>query len=125
MIQLSNLVDLRESVAPRELSRMNQTRAADITANIAPGYLQGEALEALEAAARSVVPSTARIDYIGQSREFKQASGDVYFTFVLALMFIYLVLADRFESFVDPIIIMLTVPLSMTGALLSSSAAER
>src|SRR5690606_17287346 len=119
MIQLSNLVDLRESVAPRELARMDQLRSADITANIAPGYSQGEALDALEAAARSILPAGARIDYIGPSREFRHASGDIYFTFLLALAFIYLVLAAQFESFVDPFIIMLTVPLSMTGALLA------
>jgi multidrug efflux pump len=119
MIQLSNLVNLRESVAPRELGRMNQLRAADITANVAPGYSQGEALAALEDAARRVLPKSVQIDYIGQSREFKQASGDIYFTFVLALLFIYLVLAAQFESFIDPFIIMLTVPLSMTGALLA------
>jgi multidrug efflux pump len=117
MIQLSNLVDLRESVAPRELGRMNQLRAADITANIAPGYSQGEALAALEEAARRVLPTSVQIDYIGQSREYVQASGDIYFTFVLALLFIYLVLAAQFESFIDPFIIMLTVPLAMTGAL--------
>jgi multidrug efflux pump len=119
MIQLSNLVDVRESVAPRELTRMNQMRGADITANVAPGYSQGEAIAALEAAVRRVVPASAQVDYLGQSREFKQASGDIYFTFVLALLFIYLVLAAQFESFVDPFIIMLTVPLSMTGALLA------
>lgn len=119
MIQLSNLVDLRESVAPRELGRMNQVRSADITANIAPGYSQGEALAALESVARQVLPNSVQIDYIGQSREFKQASGDIYFTFLLALLFIYLVLAAQFESFIDPFIIMLTVPLSMTGALLA------
>jgi len=98
---------------------MNQTRTADITANIAPGFSQGEAIAALEAVARQMVPSTVRIDYVGQSREFKQASGDIYFTFILALLFIYLVLAAQFESFIDPFIIMLTVPLSMTGALLA------
>ncbi len=119
MIQLSNLVDLRESVAPRELGRMNQLRSADITANVAPGYSQGEALAALEQAARRVLPASVQIDYIGQSREYMQASGDIYFTFVLALVFIYLVLAAQFESFIDPFIIMLTVPLSMTGALLA------
>ncbi len=119
MIQLSNLVDLRESVAPRELGRMNQLRSADITANVATGYSQGEALEALEQAARRVLLPSVEIDYIGQSREYKQASGDIYFTFILALAFIYLVLAAQFESFIDPFIIMLTVPLSMTGALLA------
>jgi multidrug efflux pump len=119
MIQLSNLVDVRESVAPRELTRMGQMSAADINANVAAGYSQGEALEALERAARRVLPAAVQIDYLGASREYKQASGDIYFTFVLALLFIYLVLAAQFESFIDPLIIMLTVPLSMTGALLA------
>jgi multidrug efflux pump len=119
MIQLSNLVEIREAVSPRELTRMNQLRAADITASVPPGYSQGEAIAALEAAARRIVPPTVQIDYIGQSREFMQASGDIYFTFVLALLFIYLVLAAQFESFIDPFIIMLTVPLSMTGALIA------
>jgi multidrug efflux pump len=119
MIQLSNLVDIRESVAPRELTRMGQISAADINANVAAGYSQGEALEALEKVARRVLPAAVQIDYLGASREYKQASGDIYFTFVLALLFIYLVLSAQFESFIDPFIIMLTVPLSMTGALLA------
>ena len=119
MIQLSNLVDIRESVAPRELIRMGQIAAADINANVASGYSQGEALDALETAARKILPASAQIDYLGESREYKQASGDIYFTFVLALLFIYLVLSAQFESFIDPLIIMLTVPLSMTGALLA------
>jgi multidrug efflux pump len=119
MIQLSNLVDVRESVAPRELIRMGQISAADINANVGSGYSQGEALDALEAAARKILPSTAQIDYLGESREYKQASGDIYFTFVLALLFIYLVLSAQFESFIDPLIIMLTVPLAMAGALLA------
>ena len=119
MIQLSNLVEVRESVAPRELTRMGQISAADITANVAAGYSQGEALAALEEAARKVLPPGVQIDYVGSSREYKQATGDIYLTFVLALLFIYLVLSAQFESFIDPLIIMLTVPLSMTGALLA------
>jgi multidrug efflux pump len=119
MVQLSNLVEVRESLTARELTRMSQLRAADVTANVAPGYSEGEALAQLEAAARAVLPATVQIDYNGQSREFKQASGDILFTFILALLFIYLVLAAQFESFIDPFIIMLTVPLSMTGALLA------
>jgi len=119
MIQLSNLVTVRESLSARELTRMSQLRAADITANVAPGYSEGEALAQLEEAVRAVLPRGVQIDYNGQSREFKQASGDIYFTFILALAFIYLVLAAQFESFIDPFIIMLTVPLSMTGALLA------
>ena len=119
MVQLSNLVNVRESLTARELTRMGQVRAADITANVAAGYSEGEALAQLEAAARKFLPPGGQIDYNGQSREFKQASGDIYFTFILALLFIYLVLAAQFESFIDPFIIMLTVPLSMTGALLA------
>jgi multidrug efflux pump len=119
MIQLSNLVDVRESVTARELTRMSQMSAADINANVAAGFSQGEALAALERAARNVLPAAVQIDYLGASREYKQASGDIYITFVLALMFIYLVLSAQFESFIDPFIIMLTVPLSMTGALLA------
>jgi multidrug efflux pump len=119
MIQLSNLVDVQESVAPRELTRMGQISSADINANVAAGHSQGEALQAIEDAARKVLPASVQIDYLGESREFKRASSDIYFTFVLALLFIYLVLAAQFESFIDPMIIMLTVPLSMTGALLA------
>ena len=119
MIQLSNLVDVRESVTARELTRMSQMSAADINANVAAGFSQGEAIAALERAARKVLPAAVQIDYLGASREYKQASGDIYITFVLALLFIYLVLSAQFESFVDPLIIMLTVPLSMTGALLA------
>ena len=78
-----------------------------------------EGLDYLEKAAAEVLPPTARIDYAGQSREFKQTSSSIYFTFLLALAFIYLVLAAQFESFKDPFIIMLTVPLSITGALLA------
>ena len=78
-----------------------------------------EGLDFLEKAAKEVLPPTARIDYAGQSREFKEASASIYLTFLLALAFIYLVLAAQFESFTDPFIIMLTVPLSITGALLA------
>jgi len=81
--------------------------------------VQTEDLEFLERTAKEVLPGTARIDYAGQSREFKEASAGIYLTFLLALAFIYLVLAAQFESFTDPFIIMLTVPLSITGALLA------
>ena len=119
MIQLSNLVKLEETVAPKELNRFNQLRAATISANLAPGYPLGEALTFLEETAARVLPAAAQIDYSGESREFKQSSAGMYVTFLLALGFIYLVLAAQFESFVDPFIIMLTVPLSLTGALLA------
>jgi multidrug efflux pump len=88
-----------------------------LTANLAPGYTLGEALAFLEAASARILPADYAIDYNGQSREFKISSSSLALTFVLALAFIYLVLAAQFESFRDPLIIMLTVPLSMTGAL--------
>jgi len=118
MVPLSNLVTLRETVTPRELNHFNKLRAAIITATLATGYTLGDALTFLEAEARKL-PSSILYDFDGQSREFRSASGGLYMTFLLALAFIYLVLAAQFESFVDPLIIMLTVPLSMAGALLA------
>ncbi|WP_207461458.1 efflux RND transporter permease subunit [Azospirillum sp. SYSU D00513] len=119
MIQLSNLVDVKETVAPKELNRFNQLRAATITANLGPGYAQGEVLAFLERTAAEVLPQGTQTDYAGQSREFRETGSSLMFVFVLALGFIYLVLAAQFESFLDPLVIMLTVPLSMTGALLA------
>ena len=119
MIQLSNLVKVTETVAPKELNRFNQFRSATITGNIAPGYSLGEALKFLENTADRVLPASARYDYSGESREFKDAGSSLVFVFILALGFIFLVLAAQFESFVDPLIILLTVPLSITGALIA------
>jgi multidrug efflux pump len=119
MVQLSNLVAVEERVAPKELNRFNQLRAATISANLAPGTSLGDALAFLDQAAREVLPQGVQTDYAGQSREFREAGASLLFIFVLALAFIYLVLAAQFESFVDPLIIMLTVPLSITGALLA------
>ena len=119
MIPLSNLITIKETVAPKELNHFNQLRAATITAQLAPGYTLSDGLTFLEDAAKEVLPATAYLDYGGQTREFKEASASMYITFLLALAFIYLVLAAQFESFTDPLIIMLTVPLSVTGALLA------
>jgi multidrug efflux pump len=119
LVQLSNLVEVRETVAPKELNHFNRLRAATISANIAPGYSLGEALDFLERTAAEALPASAQTDLDGQSREFRESGETLYFTFVLALAFIYLVLAAQFESFRDPLIIMLTVPLAITGALLS------
>ena len=119
MIPLSNLISVNETVSPRELNHFGQRRAVTITANLAPGYTMGEALTFMEQTASSVLQPGFATDYAGQSREFKTSSASLAVTFVLALAFIYLVLAAQFESFRDPFIIMLTVPLSMTGALLA------
>jgi multidrug efflux pump len=117
MVQLSNLVDVREGVAPQSLNHFNRLRAVKVTGTLSPGYTVDEALKAMDAAAKATLPATAQTDLDGQSREFRASGKEIYFTFVLALLFIYLVLSAQFESFVHPFVIMLSVPLSMTGAL--------
>jgi multidrug efflux pump len=117
MVPLTSLVNVRESVAPRELNHFGQRRSATITANLAPGYSLGEALDFMGEIAQRELPPGAATDLNGVSREFRESSRGLYLTFVLALAFIYLVLAAQFESFRDPLIILLTVPLSMVGAL--------
>ncbi len=119
MVQLSNLVDVKEGVAPQSLNHFNRLRAVKVTATLAPGYTVDDGLKAMDAAAKAALPSIAQTDVDGQSREFRKSGGEIYFTFVLALLFIYLVLSAQFESFVHPFVIMLSVPLSMTGALLT------
>ena len=118
MVPLSNLVTIQETVAPKELNHFNKLRSATITATLAPGYTLGEALAFLQDEAAKL-PTNIINDLSGGSREFRTSTGGIYVTLCLALLFIYLVLAAQFESFIDPFIIMLTVPLSMTGALLA------
>ena len=120
MIQLSNLVELRETVAAKELTRFNQLRSATVFAALAPGYTVGQALERFEAAAREVLPADFRFDYSGPSREFRQAGSAMLLIFALALAFIYLLLAAQFDSFAAPVLIMVTVPLSIAGPLLAT-----
>ena len=117
MIPLSSLVNVRESVSPRELNHFNQRRSVSITANLAPGYTQGEALEFMNATAEKILKPGYSTELAGSMREFKSSSGALGLVFVLALLFIFLVLSAQFESFVDPFVIMLSVPLSMVGAL--------
>jgi multidrug efflux pump len=116
---LSNLVAVSETVAPKELNHFDRQRAAIISANIAPGYTLGEALAFMDQASRDTLPPTARTALDGQSREFGESGQTLAITFALALIIIYLVLAAQFESFVAPFIILLTVPLAATGALLA------
>ncbi len=117
MVPLSSLVRIRESVSPRELNHFNQRRSVSITANLAPGYSLGEALGFMDETARKVLPPGYTTELNGVSREFRASSGALGLVFVLALLFIFLVLSAQFESFVDPFIILLAVPLSMVGAL--------
>jgi len=117
MVPLSSLVSVREAVSPRELNHFNQRRSVTLTANLAPGYSLGEALKFMDEAAARTLPPGYATELNGLSREFKAASGSLVVVFVLALLFIYLVLAAQFESFIDPFVILLAVPLSMVGAL--------
>ena len=119
MVPLAALVEVKETIAPRQLNHFGQRRSVTISANLAPGYTQGEALKFLEASADRHLGAGYATDLSGPMREFVRASGTLGVTFLLALIFIYLVLAAQFESFKDPVVIMLTVPLSMTGALIA------
>jgi multidrug efflux pump len=119
MIPLSALVKVRESVSPRELNHFGQRRSVSITASLAPDYSLGQALKFMNDTAAKVLKTGYTTDLNGTSREFRNSQGALAVVFVLALVFIFLVLAAQFESFVDPLVIMLSVPLSMIGALLA------
>jgi multidrug efflux pump len=119
MIPLSALVKVREVVAPRELNHFGQRRSVSLTANLSPEYSLGKALEFMDETAKTVLKPGYSTDLNGLSREYRSSSSSLGLVFVLALVFIFLVLAAQFESFVDPLVIMLSVPLSMAGALLA------
>ncbi|UTW12526.1 efflux RND transporter permease subunit [Marinobacterium rhizophilum] len=118
MIQLANLVELSETVAPKELNHFDKVRAVKLQSLLAPGYSLGEALSFLEQNLAEIAPA-ASFDYTGPSREFKESSSSLQLTFALALCFIFLVLAAQFESFRNPLIILLSVPPALCGALLA------
>ncbi len=118
LIPLSNLVSLTELAEAGSLNRFNRLRAITISAGLAPGYRMGDAIAWAEQVVREELPGTAQVDWKGESREFQKAGSAVLITFALALLVVYLVLAAQFESFIHPIVIMLTVPLGVGGALL-------
>ncbi len=119
LVQLSNLVQLRETVAPKELNHFNKFRAAVINGNVGPGGSLGDVLAKIDQVVAEELPKNVITDLDGQSREFRETGLELYVTLLLALIFIYLVLSAQFESFVGPLVIMLTVPLAATGALLA------
>ena len=123
MVQLSNLVTVTEGVAAKELNHFNKLRSATISAGLAPGYSMGEALDWMEGALEEVAPD-ALYDLTGESREFRESASDFALMFALALAFIFLVLAAQFESWVDPFVILLAVPLAAFGAFLALSLSE-
>ena len=119
MVQLDNLLTVKEGVSPQSLNHFNRLRAVKVDAALAPGYGLGQVLDHMEQVASEVLPNTVITDLDGQSREFRSASGSIYLVFGMALGFIYLVLAAQFESWRNPLVIMMSVPLSITGAMLA------
>ena len=119
MVALSNILRIEETVTPKALNHFDRLRSATVDANLAPGYTLGQALAFVEDTAQDILPGTVLTDYAGESREFKESTTNMALMFGLALTFIYLLLAAQFESFVDPFVILMTVPLSLTGALLA------
>jgi len=118
LIPLSNLVKVAEQAGPAELKRFDRLRAITITAGLSPGYTLGNALDYMDKIVREELPPEAQIRYDGESREFRRSQGALYTTFLLALAIVFLVLAAQFESFRHPAVIIMTVPLAVTGALI-------
>jgi multidrug efflux pump len=118
LIPMASLVSLRETVEPRQLKRFQQLNAVTISGVPRPGVTLGEALGVLDEAAADVLPPGYNVDYKGQSRQFKTEGAALLLTFAFALTVIYLVLAAQFESFRDPLIMLVTVPMSICGAMI-------
>lgn len=123
MVPLDNLVDVRAKAAPAELHRYGLERAATITGNLAPGASLARVLDAVQGIAKEELPEGYTTALGGASREFAESSAELLFTFVFALVFVYLVLSAQFENFVHSLIIMLSVPLAVAGALVTLWAA--
>ncbi|MCQ2073062.1 MAG: efflux RND transporter permease subunit [Bacteroidaceae bacterium] len=118
MIQMENLVDLKEDIAPPKLYRYNRFVSATISAGLGNGYTLGQALDEMDKIAKETLDDTFRTALTGESKDFRESSNSLLFAFGLALLLIYLILAAQFESFKDPVIVMLTVPLAVCGALI-------
>jgi multidrug efflux pump len=117
LVPLANLVTLVEEAGPDQLNRFDRMRSITLEAALADGVSLGEAVNALEGRARETLPASARIAWDGESREFRRTGSSLYAIFGLAMVIVFLVLAAQFESFVHPFVIMVTVPLALTGAL--------
>ncbi|MBO7267126.1 MAG: efflux RND transporter permease subunit, partial [Bacteroidaceae bacterium] len=125
MIQMDNLVELVEGIAPPKLYRYNRFVAATISAGLAEGKTIGDGLDEMDKIAAEVLDDTFRTALSGESKEFRESSSSLFFAFGLALVLIYLILAAQFESFKDPIIIMITIPLAIFGALIFMLVGEQ
>ena len=121
MIQMDNLVEVKENVAPPKLYHYNRFLSATISCGLAKGKTIGQGLEEMDRIAAKVLPEDFRTALTGDSKEFRESSSSLIFAFLLAIVLIYLILAAQFESFKDPLVIMLTVPLAIAGALIFMS----
>jgi HAE1 family hydrophobic/amphiphilic exporter-1/multidrug efflux pump len=119
LIQLSTVVSMTETSNPPQLYHYNRYKSATVSASLAPGKTIGDGVEAMKKIADNVLDESFQTSLSGPSRDFAESSSNTSFAFLLALVLIYLVLAAQFESFIDPLTIMITVPLALTGALLS------
>lgn len=117
LVQLANVVNVEKSIAPKELNHYNRVRSATITASLVPGVTIGQALDDLDRIFAEKLPAGIKREYGGQSLEYKTSSSALYLMFILAIIFIYLVLSAQFESFIHPFTILLSVPLAVVGAL--------
>ncbi|MDR3269577.1 MAG: efflux RND transporter permease subunit [Tannerella sp.] len=118
MIQLDNLVSLSETVAPPQLYRYNRFVSATISSGLNKGYTLGDGLDEMDRIAKETLDDSFRTALYGESKEFRESSSSLMFALILALLLIYLVLAAQFESFKDPLVVMFTVPLAISGALM-------
>ena len=118
MIQMDNLIELEEGIAPPKLYRYNRFASATVSAGLADGKTIGDGLDEMDRIAEEVLDDTFRTALSGDSKEYRESSSSLMFAFILALVLIYLILAAQFVSFKDPLIIMFTVPLAVAGALI-------
>ncbi|MFN7662172.1 MAG: efflux RND transporter permease subunit [Alphaproteobacteria bacterium] len=119
MVPLSNVVTLKKESIPIQINHYNQLRSVTLSGELAPGVSLGRAVETFERLAAEILPEGIRAEFSGETKQFLEARYTIYLIFSLALIFIFLVMAAQFESFVDPFIIMFTVPLSLSGALIT------
>ena len=117
LIPLANVVSFADAAGPATLNRVDRLRTITISSSLAPGFTLPEAIDVMNEIIKTELPPQVRISYGGQTREFVESSSSIYFTFLLALLVVFLVLAAQFESWVHPFIIMLAVPLALTGGL--------
>jgi len=121
LISLDNLIEIKETTTPPTIYHFNRYKSATISAGLQPGFTIGDGIKEMERITKGVLDDSFSTSLSGASRDFKESSSNISFAFILALALIFLILAAQFESFIDPLIIMLTVPLALAGAVISLS----